>query len=153
MRHYSNELSFYEVTLKDSEMRENGRTKRLSRKILVQASGFGDAEQIVVESFPTSEITTIKKSKIHEVLRPSAESESSPAPAAQYEVPATADSLPQTPAPKMSRAYRRALERKARKIQRKEAWHQIMSPECGKLSETKGVYSHSIVAGGLDEIS
>lgn len=115
---------FFEVTVKFKTTNDKGRAKKVTRKILVEAADFGNAEAVTLAAHPDYEITVIKMTKVREVLRAAGDetglhenavSEVSPS---AYELARVEENrnvalppLSVDAGPKLNRAQRRALER------------------------------------------
>lgn len=127
MKTTGNSTKFFEVTVKFKAIGDKGRVRKTTRKILVEAGGFGQAEAMTASAHPDYEITAIKLTKVHEVLSASSSGaqegghpakvsfENAPGPAQTEEYGRVALPTPLTPlsdvGPKLNRAQRRALER------------------------------------------
>lgn len=118
--------AYFEVTVKMQVVSDKGRKKKLTKKILVEAGSFGEAEKAVESAHPDYEITAMKRAKVHEVLHASA----APTGLCSTEQVGLMMSEREAAAPleiPLTRAQRRALERKSRKAERKAAWGRLMA--------------------------
>lgn len=62
------ERIFIEVTIKSYIAGLNGRKKKISKKVLVEARNFGEAESSALREYPDAEITLMRKSRVQGVL-------------------------------------------------------------------------------------
>lgn len=115
---------FYEVSVKESIVGDRGRPKQVARKLLVQARSFGHAEELVSGAHPVCEITSIRKSKVQEVIASSQLSASENGEEQTPQLSGDSEKTAGTVLTPLSRAQRRALEREAAKRRRKEAWRE-----------------------------
>lgn len=127
----ANSSNFYEVTVKIPTANEKGRTRKLTRKTLVEASSFGHAETIMMSAHPDYEIISMKLTKVQEVIKPD---EPSSASDSQTRTRSLDEPTPHAQACSMhlnspdeacnehrplNRAQRRALEREMNRRRRK----------------------------------
>lgn len=119
---------FFEVTVKFRTINEKGRSKKATRKIIVEASDFGNAEHLTLSAHPDYEITSIKLTKIREVISVTAQCDAATTPMKHHLSEYTYLSVPAKPehlasplstptcaasTPILNRAQRRRLQREA----------------------------------------
>ena len=128
---------YFEVTVKEEIQSAKGRRKRASRKLLVEAASFSEAEQLVIARFHAAEITAIKLSRVHGVICSEREASRQDAcscnSSASFSAPAQKPSIApfdetswrQMQFNALNRAQRRALEREEQRKFRKKRLREI----------------------------